>query len=188
MSHKKDARRFKWVKVIVWACYLRMCTSTKRSDAQPQVEYKTVAIGSESNAGECHAIAYGFLRSWHKYRFVSFTLRVMKVYQNPTETCSLRKQVNMTCADPEGGTGGPDPPWKFKNIWFLSNKIRIPWKSQSYQSSIQCRAIIGPPAKLNGVSLAGRWWPANSGIWILPPPPPPFNKLKITKLPIQHSM
>ena len=39
-----------------------------------------------------------------------------------------------------------------------------PEKSQSYmyQASIQCWAIIGPPAKrhLNGVSLADRWWPA----------------------------
>ena len=36
-------------------------------------------------------------------------------------------------------------------------------------ASIQCWAIIGPPAKrhLNGVSLAGQWWPAFSGIWIL---------------------
>ena len=54
--------------------------------------------------------------------------------------------------------------------------IRIALKSQSFQASIQCSAMIGPPAKshLNGVSLAGRWCPANSGIWILPP----FIKLK----------
>ena len=54
---------------------------------------------------------------------------------------------------------------------FLAIVVRTPLKSQSYQSSIQCRAIIGPPAKrhLNGVSLAGHWWPVNSGIWILPP-------------------
>ena len=45
----------------------------------------------------------------------------------------------ITCADPEGETGGPDPPWKIiKNIGFLSNS--------------------GP------------------------------DSLKITKLPIQHSM
>ena len=45
-------------------------------------------------------------------------------------------------------TGGPDPPEK-------SQKIRVskqywsgsPEKSQSYQDSIQCWAIIGPPAK-----------------------------------------
>ena len=32
-------------------------------------------------------------------------------------------------------------------------------KSQSYQASIQCRAIIGTPVKLNlnGVSLMARW-------------------------------
>ena len=75
-----------------------------------------------------------------------------------------------------GGTGGPDPPppVKYKNIRFLSNIVRIPLQSQSYQSSIQCWAIIGPPVKrhLNGVSLAGRRW---SGIYILPP----LIKLKI---------
>ena len=64
-----------------------------------------------------------------------------------------------SCADPEGGTGGPDPPEK-------SQKYRVskqywsgsPGKSQNYKASIQCRAIIGPPAKhhLNGVLLAGR--------------------------------
>ena len=69
------------------------------------------------------------------------------------------------------GDGGSGPPWKVtKNIGFLSNMVPDPLKTQSYQSSIQCRAIIGPPAKrhLNGVSLAGRWLPANSGIWIPP--------------------
>ena len=72
---------------------------------------------------------------------------------------------------------GPDPPpppppektQKLrgpKQYW-----SRSPEKSQSYQASIQCWVIIGPPAKrhLNGVSLAGRWWPAYSGILILPP-------------------
>ena len=47
----------------------------------------------------------------------------------------------------------------------------IPSKSQSYQSSISCWTIIGPPAKrhFNGVSLACPWWPAYRGLWILPP-------------------
>ena len=66
------------------------------------------------------------------------------------------------CADTEGGTGCLDhpPPWKitkivvvFKQYWFGS-----PGKSQRYQASIPCRAIIGPPAKcyLSGVSLVGQ--------------------------------
>ena len=67
-----------------------------------------------------------------------------------------------TCADPEGGGGrgsGPPPTG-------ISQKYRVskqywsgsPSKSQSYQASIQCRAIISTPVKrnLNGVSLAGR--------------------------------
>ena len=68
-----------------------------------------------------------------------------------------------------GGTGGPDPLDNYKNIGFLSNTGPDPLKSQSYQVSIQCWAIIGPPAKrhLNGVSLAGQCWPAKSGILIL---------------------
>ena len=46
----------------------------------------------------------------------------------------------MRFADPEGGQGGPDPPEILKG-----NEL------------------------LNGVSLAGRCWPAFSGIWILSP-------------------
>ena len=44
-----------------------------------------------------------------------------------------------------------------------------PEKSQSYLASIQCWANIDPSAKrqLNGVSLAGLWWPICSDIWIL---------------------
>ena len=67
---------------------------------------------------------------------------------------------------------GPPPPGKLQNIGFLSNTGPDPLlKSQSYQSSIECWVTIGPPSKrhLNGVSLAGLSWPANSGIWILPP-------------------
>ena len=75
----------------------------------------------------------------------------------------------VTCASSEGGQGfrTPPPPENHKNIWYRSNTV--PEKSQSYQASIQCWAIIGTPAKrhLNGVSLAGRRWSADSGIWIL---------------------
>ena len=54
-----------------------------------------------------------------------------------------------------GGTGGPDPPpplpvKNHKNIESLSNTGPDPLKkSQSYmyQASIQCLAIICPPAK-----------------------------------------
>ena len=65
--------------------------------------------------------------------------------------------VNM-CGS-RGGTGGPDPTWKITKIkGSLTILVRIPLKSQSYQSSIHCWAIIGPPAKrhLKGVSLTGR--------------------------------
>ena len=73
------------------------------------------------------------------------------------------------------GSRGP-PTEKYKKYMvslklFLAILARTTLKSQSYQSSIQCWALIGPPAKrhLNGVLLAGHWLPVNSGIWILPP-------------------
>ena len=79
-------------------------------------------------------------------------------------------------ADPEGvGTGGPNsPPLKNHKKYWVSLQCwsGSPEKSQSYQSSIQCWDSICPPAKrnFNGVSLADRWWPIYSGIWILYPP------------------
>ena len=77
----------------------------------------------------------------------------------------LRTNVHAKCidgytwADPEGGQGVRTPsPWKItRNIGFFSNM------GQSYQASFQCRVIIGTLANrhLNGVSLVGRWWPAD---------------------------
>ena len=46
-----------------------------------------------------------------------------------------------------GGTGGPDPPENHKKIEFSSNTGPDPLKNLSYQASIQCLAIICPPAK-----------------------------------------
>ena len=62
----------------------------------------------------------------------------------------------------------PPHPLKSQNIGFHSNTSPDLKKSQSYQASIQFWAVIGMVAKrhLNGVSLAGRWWPALSGIWL----------------------
>ena len=53
----------------------------------------------------------------------------------------------------------PPPPWKITKIkGSLAIQVRILLKSQSYQASIQCLAIVSLPAKrhLNGVSLVGR--------------------------------
>ena len=81
------------------------------------------------------------------------------------------------------GQGSELPPLEnYKNIGFLSNTCPDLEKSQSYHIRIQSWAITGTPAKrhLNGVSLAGRCWPAFSGIW-LPPTKrkvgPPLKKL-----------
>ena len=77
----------------------------------------------------------------------------------------MTKCLSIMC----GSRGRGRTPWEITNIW-SSLAILV---SQSYQSSIQCWAIIGPVAKrhLNGVSLAGRWWPAHSVICILPSSP-----------------
>ena len=59
-----------------------------------------------------------------------------------------------------GETGGPNPLPKQSQSYRVSKQYwsESPEKSQSYQASIQCLTIIGPPAKrhLNGVLLAGR--------------------------------
>ena len=88
---------------------------------------------------------------------------------------TIEKDTNCMCWS-SGGRGGdrrsgPLPLKNHKNIGFLSNTCSVFWKSQSYQARIQCWVIMGPPAKhhLNGVSLAGSWCPAYSGIWILSP-------------------
>ena len=68
------------------------------------------------------------------------------------------KFVNAVMGGSRGGNRGSrlHPPENHKNIGFLSNTGADPLKN--YQSSIQCWAIVGTPAKrhLNGVSLAGR--------------------------------
>ena len=63
-----------------------------------------------------------------------------------------------------GNSGNSNPPG-FSNLDDCENQVNIfhsvrPGKS--YQASTQYRVTIGPPAKryFNGVSLAGRWYPA----------------------------
>ena len=74
----------------------------------------------------------------------------------------------ITCADP-----GPDPPppWKitkhrvFKQ-YMSGSAEKSQLRSQHSMLGIHWHASETP---FNGVSLAGRWWPAYSGTWILPP-------------------
>ena len=74
-----------------------------------------------------------------------------------------------------GSRRGSDPLKNRKNIGFLSNTgldlLKFSKFSKLSEASIQWLAIIGTQAKrhLNGVSFAGRCWPAFSGIWILSP-------------------
>ena len=73
----------------------------------------------------------------------------------------------------EGGTGGPDPPSKITKIFFFfSNTGPDPLKIVKLPSQLLILNHKWHVSKhyLNGVSLAGQRWPANSGIWIIPPP------------------
>ena len=75
---------------------------------------------------------------------------------------------------------GPLPlPEKSQNIRFPCNSGPDPLKNHKATKP----AFIGPPAKrhLNGVSLAGRWWPIYSGIWILYPLIIFFKKKNVIK-------
>ena len=69
-------------------------------------------------------------------------------------------------ADPKGRAGSPPPPppeKNHKNLGFQSNIDSDPLKkSQSFQASIQCWAIIGTPAKRHFIKMAFHWW-ANDG-------------------------
>ena len=77
---------------------------------------------------------------------------------DPEQTAPLADQhVRIQRGDRE--SGHPPTLKNHKNIGFLKQYWSgSPEKSQSYQASIQCRAIICMPAKrhLNVVSLAGR--------------------------------
>ena len=69
-----------------------------------------------------------------------------------------------SCADPEGGTGGLDPPPPEKSQKYRVSKQYWPWspnKSQSYQASIQFWANMRAPFKwrFGGRPMMARlWW------------------------------
>ena len=68
-----------------------------------------------------------------------------------------------------GGRGPEPPPPKMTKIWgFLAIQVRSPEKSQSYQASIQYRAIIGTPPK--------------RPLIVVLDPPSPYHISSLTKL------
>ena len=97
---------------------------------------------------------------------------ITSTFQCVVRRLTLLKMGPLTCGC-RGGTGCPNPPPPPKNY---KNRVSLQYwsgsieKSPSHKTRIQCWAIIGTPPKrnLNGVSVAGRWWPAYIGIWILP--------------------
>ena len=74
------------------------------------------------------------------------------------------------CGSRGGGQGLRTPPsGKSKKYRCFSSTGPDPLKIVNLSSQ---HSIFGHNlhASENGVSLAGRWWPANSGFWIIPPP------------------
>ena len=67
----------------------------------------------------------------------------------------LTSEPSCASADPEGGLG-------------VRIQIQIPWKSQlPSQHSMLSHHRHASETPFNGDSLAGRWWSAYSGTWIL---------------------
>ena len=80
------------------------------------------------------------------------------------EACLTNMVAKMATASMRRSRGGWGSGHHLKNhkvVGLLNNKVRIRWKIIKKQASIRYWAISYPPAKrhLNGVSLAGRWWP-----------------------------
>ena len=74
---------------------------------------------------------------------------------------------------------GPPHPWKNTKIkHFLSILVRIPRKITKLPSQHSMLGHYRPASETAfGVSLAGRWWPDFSGIWIHPLAKKTFSKL-----------
>ena len=93
--------------------------------------------------------------------------KIWEWYSMRLALCRHRVRSLSTWADLEEW-GPPHGKSQKYSFFCLPILVRIPLKSQSYQASIQCWAIKAK-CHLNGVSQAGRWWPANSGICLLLP-------------------
>ena len=65
-----------------------------------------------------------------------------------------------------GGTGGQSHLKNHKNLRFLSNTGQDPLLPS--QHSMLGHHLHASKMPFNGVLLAGQWWPAHSGMWILP--------------------
>ena len=78
------------------------------------------------------------------------------------QTVCLHKLLCMRGS--RGRTGGSAPPWKIAKIVFLVVLVRIAWKSQSNQASIQRWAISGMPAKRHWMAFR---WRADNGLLIV---------------------
>ena len=81
-----------------------------------------------------------FIRVWRVSKFT-------KTLRNKRNKISINWQkpsaASSSCADPEGeGQGVRTSLENYKNIRFLSNTGPDPLKNHSYQSSVQCWAII----------------------------------------------
>ena len=109
-------------------------------------------------------IVYAFVLILFVVRFMKVAYLTTKTFQiKPCTICSSH-HVQIQRGDRGSGPPPPPPAGSYKNIGFLSNTGPDPIKSQSYQSSFRCWAIIGLPLKrhLNGVR-----WRAVNGLLIV---------------------
>ena len=97
----------------------------------------------------------------HMENFIEILIKVWEVHFrwiNWNDLSTLEcAWGNLSCLDPEGGQG--DPPEKSQKAIL----VRIPWKSRSYQISIQCWAIIGTLVKKKHCQS---WNPSDKTFWI----------------------
>ena len=115
--------------------------------------------------------------SWYTAKFLARKGPSSLCNINPYRTQSLHERIQRG-----GGQGVQTPPEKSQKYRFSEQYwSRTLEKSQRYQASIQFWAIISMLAKrhLNGVSLAGRWWPAYTGICLDPLSPLKKNVVKV---------
>ena len=142
----------------------------------------------------CHFYSYDVINSRQIASYDSTCIALNKLqynnqymycFQCNSDVCVKLLQLHQCCTqrtpctDPvcvcvwgggEQGVRTPPPLKNQKDIGFLSNTGPDPLKNhKDTNPAFNVGAIIGTPAKrhLNGVSLAGPWWPNFSGIWIL---------------------
>ena len=127
--------------------------------ARKDISWRVRKPNAKQNLFQIVTIFFYFFFSIFLGHYVTYIVCSRRFWQSSSSTDAL-----LSWADPEGedrGFGPPPPPLKnqkrvsrqYQISWKITkNRVskqywpRSPEKSQCYQSSIQCWAIIGPPA------------------------------------------